>query len=86
MPFEPPDTPTQAFEWHHGVGVASALLPSQLAPVVDLDWLIRFHHVRDLQVWVHLWGGGRWSYRIGVPVVTLLQNSLSSAVRRTFPK
>lgn len=45
---------TYAFVRHHDVGVSFAHLLLLLAPVLDANWLVGFHHVCDLEIWVHL--------------------------------
>lgn len=45
---------TEAAVRHDDVLVAAALLPALLAPVLDADRLIGFHHVCDLHIWVDL--------------------------------
>lgn len=47
-------TLTQALVGHDDVSVVLALLLPTLAPAVDADGLVGFHHVGDLKVWVHL--------------------------------
>lgn len=36
------------------MSVALALFLALLAPVLDLDWLVGFHHICDLQLRIHL--------------------------------
>lgn len=47
---------TQTLVRHHDVGVAFAHLLLLLAPVLNADRLVGFHHVCDLQLGVHLSG------------------------------
>lgn len=45
---------TQAAIGHNYVGVTATLVASLLAPVLDADWLVCFHHVGNLELWIHL--------------------------------
>lgn len=45
---------TEAAVRHYDMHMTATLLPTLLAPVLDADRLIGFHHVRDLQIWIDL--------------------------------
>lgn len=62
-----PKALTKTLEWYNNVTPALFFVPS--APTINIDWLVCFHHICDLQLWIYLFKNNKnnKSHTINMP-------------------
>lgn len=56
---------TKTLEWYNNVTLALPFVPS--APTINIDWLVCFHHICDLQLWIYLFKNNNKIHTINLP-------------------